>query len=227
MKNTAEVKPGLHVHIVLSTDIQKEATDVRGALVYDIDGADVILSQTNPPFTEGRHIGKDVSVTYLTREKSGVARYGFDGKVVGVIKAYNLLSSETVPAIRVKRQTGFQQYDLRMHYRLKPKLNDDSLALYLENEKVNLLDISIGGARFCHKGNPSIEQRETEKMILSIDGQRFRIDVRNCAFRAPSAAGRRSELQYREVQFLNMDKTCNRLLNVKIFALQRKMLSRG
>jgi hypothetical protein len=227
MKNTAEVKPGLHVHIVLSIDIQKEATDVRRALVYDIDGADVILSQTNPPFTEGRHTGKNVSVTYLIREKNGVARYGFDGKVVEVIKTYNLSSSDAVPAIRVKRQTGFRQYDLRMHYRLKPRMNDDSLALYLENGKVNLLDISIGGARFCCNGSPPVEARETEIMILSIDGQRFPIAVRNCAFNPPSAAGRRSDLQYREVQFLNMDKTCHRLLNVKILAIQREMLSRG
>ena len=225
MKNTVDAKPGLNVNIVITVDIQKEATDVRGAIIYDINGADVILSQTNPPFTRGRHIGKDVSVTYLIRENNDVARYGFEGKVVDIIKEYSLSSSNTVPAIRVKRYTGFKQYDLRMHYRVRPKLNDVSIALYLENEKVNLLDISIGGALFCHKSNRPIEPGKIGKIILSIDGQRFQIDVRNLAAWFPSDAGRQSDLQYVRVQFLNMDKACNHLLNVKLLAIQREILS--
>jgi hypothetical protein len=225
MNDTVDVKPGLNVNIVLTMDIQKEATDVRGAIVYDIRGADVILSQTNPPFTGGRHIGKAVSVTYLIREKNDVARYGFEGKVVDVIKEYNLSSSNRVPAILLRRHPGFNPYDLRMQYRLKPKLNDVSMALYLENEKVNLLDISIGGARFCHKSDRLIEPGKIRKMILSIDEQRFRIDAGNRASWFPFDAGRQSDLQYARVQFLNMDKACTHLLNVKLFAIQREILS--
>jgi hypothetical protein len=226
MNNTVDVKPGLNVNIVLTVDIQKEATDVRGAIIYDIRGTDVILSQTNPPFTGGRHIGKDVSVTYLIREKNDVTRYGFEGKVVNVIKEYNLSSSNMAPAILLKRYPGFNQYDLRMHYRLKPKLNDVSIALYLENEKVNLLDISIGGACFCHKSDRPIELGKIRKMILSIDEQRFRIDAGIRASWFPSDAGRQSDLQYARIQFLNMGKACNHLLSVKLFAIQREILSK-
>ena len=120
---------------------EKEATDVRGAIIYDINGSDVILSQTNPPVTGGRHIGKYVSVTYLIREQGDVARYGFEGKVIDVIKEYNLSSSKMVSAILIKKHTGIKQYDLRMHYRVKPKLSDGPITLYMENKKASLLDI--------------------------------------------------------------------------------------
>jgi len=64
----AVAKPGLNVNIIFTLDIEKETADVRGAIIYDINGIDIILSQTNPPIME-RHIGKDISVTYLIREK--------------------------------------------------------------------------------------------------------------------------------------------------------------
>ena len=64
----AVAKPGLNVNIIFTLDIEKLTADVRGAIIYDINGIDIILSQTNPPIME-RHIGKDISVTYLISEK--------------------------------------------------------------------------------------------------------------------------------------------------------------
>lgn len=226
MKGEANVKPGLNVTIILTVDLQKEAADIRSATIYDIGGSEVILSQTNPPLTAGRHIGKDLSVTYLIKENNDAVRYGFDGKVIDIIKEYNLSSLNAVPAILIKKDTGFKQYDLRMHYRLKPRLKDVSLALYWGHEKVNLVDISMGGARFCYKGGRSIEAGAIGKMILFMDGRRFQMDVRNWASWFPADAGRRSDWQYVDVQFLNMDKTCSHLLNLKIFAIQREILSK-
>lgn len=225
MKETADVRPGLNVNIVFAVDIEKEATDVRGAIIYDISGSDVILSQTNPPVTGGRHIGKYVSVTYLIREQGDVARYGFDGKVIDVIKEYNLSSSNLVSAILIKKHTGIKQYDLRMHYRVKPKLSDGSITLYMENKKASLLDISMGGARFCYKSDHPIGPGEIIKMILLIDKERFQIDAWTVASWFSSDAGRQSDLQYVRVQFMNMDIACSRLLNGKILAIQREMLS--
>jgi hypothetical protein len=226
MKETVDVRPGLNVNIVFTVDLEKEATDVRGAIIYDINGSDVILSQTNPPVTGGRHIGKYVSVTYLIREQGDVARYGFEGKVIDVIKEYNLSSSNMVSAILIKKYTAIKQYELRMHYRVKPKSSDDSMALFLENKKTNLLDISMGGARFCYKSDHSLGSGEIIKMILFIDKERFQVDARIVASWFSSDAGRQSDLQYVRIQFMNMDIACSRLLNGKILVIQREMLAK-
>jgi hypothetical protein len=226
LSNGTDMKPGLSVNIIVAVDILQEATDVRGAIIYDIDGKNVILSQTNPPLTS-RYTGKDVSVTYLVREKEDLARLGFEGKIVEIIEEYTLSASNTAPAILVKMYTGFKKYNLRMHYRVKPKLNDLSIVLYLENQKMNLLDISIGGAFFCHQSDHMIEPGETRKMILSIDEQRFPIDARILSAWVPSGIGKPSNLQYVRVQFLNTDKTCNHVLSGRIMAIQRELLSKG
>ena len=225
MENTAVAKPGLNVNIIFTLDIEKETADVRGAIIYDITGRDVILSQTNPPITE-RHIGKDISVTYLIKEKSDAARYGFHGKIVNIIKDYNLSSSKTVSAILVERDTASITYDLRMHYRVRPKSNDASIAVYLGNEKVTLIDISIGGARFCHKKDCPVETGKIIKVFLFIDGHRFPLDARVASSWLPSNAGRQPDLEHLRLQFLNMDKKCSRLLNGKILAIQREILSK-
>ncbi len=225
MENTAVAKPGLNVNIIFTLDIEKETADVRGAIIYDINGKDVTLSQTNPPVME-KHIGKDISVTYLIKGKNDASRYGFKGKVVNIIKDYNVSSSKTVSAILVERDTGSITYDLRMHYRVKPKSNDASIAIYLGNEKVTLMDISIGGVRFCHKKDCPVEPGNIIKVFLFIDGHRFPLDTRVVSSWLPSNAGRQPDLEHVRLQFLNMDKKCSRLLNGKILAIQREILSK-
>jgi hypothetical protein len=43
-----DINPGMSVNIVADVDVEKEITEVRNAIVYDIDGASLVLSQTNP-----------------------------------------------------------------------------------------------------------------------------------------------------------------------------------
>jgi hypothetical protein len=225
MEYKADAKPGLNVNILFTFDIDKETADVRGAMIYDVIGKNIILSQTNPPIM-ARHIGKRISITYLTRGKQDSARYGFSGKVTGIIQDYHLSSSNTVPAINVEVQTDSETYDLRMHYRVKPRSSDASVAVYLGNEKVNLIDISIGGARFSHKKDNPAEPGSTIKLILSLDGQRFPLEARIVGAWFPVNAGKPSDLEYVRLQFLYMDNKCSRQLSGKILAIQREMLSK-
>jgi len=226
INNRTDARPGLSVNIVVETDLLKEVTDVRGAIIYEITGDHVILSQTNPPLTE-RHVKQDISVTYTIKGEHGVSRLGFDGRVMDIINEYRLSSSSAVSAILVKKFKGFKQYNLRMHYRVKAKLNDFSIALYMESERMNLLDISIGGASFCCKRDRCFETGEKRKVILSINEQRFHIDSRILSCWIPSEGSRNSNLEYVRIQFLNTDKTCNRLLGEKIMAMQREHLSKN
>ncbi|MCG6535584.1 MAG: hypothetical protein L7F78_13040 [Syntrophales bacterium LBB04] len=223
--NNASLKPGLNINIIFTLDFETETVDVRTAIIYDIVGEDIILSQTNPPFVE-RHLGKEVSVTYLTKENNSAARYGFEGKVANVIREYKLNSSNTVPAIIIKKNTGLKKYNLRMSYRVKPKSNDISLSIYFADEKVQILVISIGGALFCRTSDHLTETGKIKRLDLFIEGQQFQIDCKILNAWFPSDTVRLPDLEYVKLQFLDMDKKCCRLLNEKLFAIQREILSR-
>jgi hypothetical protein len=215
--NSNTLKPGTGVNIIVAIDMLEEIADVRGATVYDIQGEHVMLSQTNPPFTK-RYIEKDISVTYTTGTKDDLSRFGFEGSVVEILQDYPLYSSHVVPAILVKKRSNISQYNLRMQYRVKPRLQDSSLTISMENEKMNILDISIGGALLCHKSPAG-------KIILSIHGKQFHIDANVLSSYVPSEAGRDTNFEYLRIQFLDIDKSCKRLLGEKIIAIQREYLS--
>jgi len=224
MENAINVKPGLNVNIVLSVDMEREISDVKSAIIHDIIGDDIILSQINPPM-EREDRGREITVTYLIGSGNTVKRFGFSGKITDIINDYKLSSSNPVPAILIKKTSGSRQYNLRMHYRVRPRLGDDSIALYVGTEKVNLMDISINGARFCHKRNRPIEPGKIMKATLYIDGHRFYPDIKTLSVWFPVETEKFPILEYASVQFLNMDKKYSYALNVKIMAIQRERLS--
>ncbi|MCX5853863.1 MAG: PilZ domain-containing protein [Deltaproteobacteria bacterium] len=161
----------------------------------------------------------------MTGSGNTVKRFGFNGKIADIINDYSLSSSNLVPAIIIKKTSGFRQYDLRMHYRVKPRLGDHSIALCVGTEKMNLIDISIGGAHFCHKKDHPIEPGKIMKATLYVDGQSFNPDIRTLSVWSPAETGRLPGLEYARVQFFNMDKKCSYALNGKIMVIQRELLS--
>jgi hypothetical protein len=219
-----DINPGMSVNIVADVDIDKEITEVRNAIVYDVDGAKILLSQTNPPFTK-YHIGKDITVTYTVKGEDGLSRIGFSGKIASILDDYSLYSSNVVQALHVLRRGGLKTYDLRMNYRVSPK-SDSGIDLYVGQERVSLIDVSLGGVRFCHAKDHPIESRTIIKMILKLDAQKFDIEAKTVNVWHPSEAGRRTDLEYVSVQFMKLDKGCSHILSGKILAIQRELLSK-
>jgi hypothetical protein len=219
-----EVNPGMSVNIVANVDMDKEITEVRNAIVYDVDGAKLVLSQTNPPFTK-YHLDKEITVTYIVKGKDTLSRVGFSGKLVGIVNDYSLYSSNVVQALNVLRKGGLKTYDLRMHYRVSPK-SDSGIHVYVGNERVSLIDISMGGARFCHSKDRPIESRTILNIILELDAQKFNVEAKTVNVWHPSEAGRRADLEYVSVQFMKLDKSCSHDLSGKILAIQRELLSK-
>jgi hypothetical protein len=219
-----DINPGMSVNIVADVDVEKEITEVRNAIVYDIDGASLVLSQTNPPFTK-YHIDKEITVTYIVKGKDGLSRIGFSAKLVGILNDYSLYSSNVVQALTVLRKGGLKTYDLRMHYRISPK-SDSGIHIYVGNERVSPIDISMGGARFCHSKDHHIESRTIINMILELDAKKFNLEAKTVNVWHPSEAGRRADLEYVSVQFMKLDKSCSHILSGKILAIQRELLSK-
>ena len=223
MKKSDNIRPGKNVNIVLDVDVYKEITDVRSATIFDTKDTEIILSQTSPPVAR-YNIGKEIIVTCIVRGKEKPHRIGFPCKILDIVEDYSLESAEHVQAIRVARQTGVKTYDVRMHYRVKPRLGS---GIYLEvaYERVTLIDISLGGARFCHSRDNSIEPQSIIKIILSIDGLRFGLEAKTENVWYPSERRRRSNLEYVSIQFLKMDRTCSHSLSGKILAIEREFLA--
>jgi hypothetical protein len=219
-----EVNPGMSVNIVANVDVDKEITEVRNAIVYDVDGAKLVLSQTNPPFTK-YHLDKEITVTYIVKGKDTLSRVGFSGKLVGILNDYSLYSSNIVQALNVLRKGGLKTYDLRMHYRVSPK-SDSGIHVYVGDERVSLIDISMGGARFCHSKDRPIKSRTIINIILELDAQKFKLEAKTVNVWYPSEAGRWADLEYVSVQFMKLDKNCSHDLSGKILAIQRELLSK-
>ncbi len=224
MKKITGLRPGMMVNIVMQVDLGKELIDVKNALVYEVNDAEIILSQTTP-FLLDDDIDKEITITYHINQEEGPNRIGFSGKVVEILKNYNLRSAETVQALKVTREGGFAAYDLRMHYRVKPK-SDSGIQFYVGGKRTNLIDISVGGALFCHTEKASVTPGNVVDVLLVLDGEKFNIEAKSVNVWHPSAAGRGYDLEYVSVQFFTLEKRCENLLSGKILSIQRELLSK-
>jgi hypothetical protein len=223
VEDSTEIKAGLNVNIVVHVDIDKEITDVRSAIIYDVAGANIILSQTDPPF-ERHHIGRNVTVTHLIRRGNDFSRIGFSGKVINILNDYRHTSSSMVTAVIVKKETKINEYDLRMHFRVRPKA-DSNVTLIVGTEKCNLIDVTLGGARFSHKKDESMKSGNIINILLVIDDDKFNIEAKTIRVWSSSETALQENMEYVSVQFLSIDKNARQLLGRKIMMMQRKNVS--
>jgi len=214
-------RPGSNVDIVVQIDFSSEKVDVRRSLIYDIlEEERIILSQTNPPLTS-RNIGNKVAVTYLVKETDYLTRYGFYGKIVELIKDYKLSSSEPVVAIVVERETDPVKFNIRMHFRVKPG-KDNGLIFSIEGNNVNIIDISIGGARITCPRNFNIDPRTIVRGVLSIDGKSFDIEARVLRVWEIPTLQQIDGLKFSAMQFLNLNRNAEDELAKKVGQIERK-----
>ncbi|MCK4728707.1 MAG: PilZ domain-containing protein, partial [Desulfobacterales bacterium] len=213
------ISPGSRVDIVLDFDWSEETIDVRRATVYDLDDEKIILSQTSPPIAT-YNIGKRVKVTCLVREKDGLARYCITGRLAEIVNNYKLSGSETEQALVIIQESGHEPFNLRLFYRLEPP-TDSGIALFLHKEEVNILDISIGGAKFTHRKDHPVKHKEILKLILQVDEENFDIEAQ--VIRILPVSGRMArKLESVAVQFLNLDRNMKDLLSRKIRDIERE-----
>ena len=215
------ISQGSNVDVVVDFDWSEEIIDVRSATVYDLDDQRIILSQTSPTTATYNNIGKEVKVTYLAKEKDSPARYCITGKLVEIVSDYKLPGSETGEALIIIRESGYERFNLRLYYRLKPP-TDSGIVLFLNEEEVNIIDISIGGSKFTHRKDHPVKLKETLKLILQVNEQS--LDVEAQVVRILPVSGRMArKLETVAVQFLNLDRKMKELLSKKIRDIEREM----
>lgn len=222
MDKTLNIRPGLGVDCIVNIDLIKETIDVRRAIIYDLESDRYILSQTTPTL-KSYNLGKRIFITYLSRQQNQFIRFGFSGRVLDIVRDYPLSSSQTVNAVIIKKNSGFDSYDLRMHYRLKPGA-DCPFSLEMDSHSIHLLNISLGGALFSHNNARPMEPSQLITVIYrDEEGIKYPIMAKIKRV-SPSSSIGIGNLEYVAVQFTNRGIELSRSLSLALLQAQRAAL---
>jgi hypothetical protein len=217
--------PGHSVDLVLNMDLLKETIDVRKSLIYDVEGNLFILSQTTPSIKK-YDIGKFVRITHLKRQGDQYVRHGFLGKLLEAIKEFRLQSNQLVQALRIKKLSGIEAYDLRMHYRLRPGV-DWPFIFEIASQPAKILDVSLGGASFCLDCKKDYEPAQTINLSCSkADGEKHSILAKIKRVWHPANLAK-SDVKCVAVQFLRKDMNLSKELEREILQVQRGAMYRA
>jgi hypothetical protein len=216
-----EIKPGVTVNIIISIDYRKEVVETKNSIVHDVTGSRIVIAQTDPPISR-TNINKEVFATYLEKAGDGHARYGFPAKITEFIKDYELSSKQKTQAVVLLREGLREPYNLRMFYRLEPPGNC-GIDIFVNGNKVSILDISIGGASFSHNRIYPFKANEDIKIILVIGERASQIESKVVRVWEPENEKVKKNLEFVSIRFLDMNGHIKNELSRKIRDIERDL----
>jgi hypothetical protein len=113
------IGPGSSVDLVLHLDLLKETTEFAGPSYTIQEDNTYTLSRLNPPVKRSS-IGMPYHITHLTTTRRSVCPLWFWRKIDRHYQGYRLNSFPVRAGIDLRRQSGLDMYDLRVHYRVRP-----------------------------------------------------------------------------------------------------------
>jgi len=220
-----QIKPGMPLEIVFEKEFNQPNAHYMKAVVYDCDKNNITISQTSPALGKN-FLKRRVMATFLAQKEQRVLRFGFPAQLMDLISDYAISSENTVEALRLKKLAEQEPVDFRMYYRVQPP-SETNLRLFLQEEKVSLLDISIGGAKFSYPKSHIFQPNEKVNFKLIIADAVFSVDavVRSVRDTLFNAANR--NIQYVSVEFRIEDKKIEASLGQAILDIERNLLCRG
>jgi hypothetical protein len=219
------LKVGTRVDIIFENEIMKSKAHFMKALVYDIDDGKIIVSQTSPALN--RHfLNRRIMVSFLAGVDGRNLRFGFPSKLIDMIKDYKIASEQSVEALILQQYKEPEPVDFRMYFRVTPRLQSNISLIYQE-EKVNLIDISLGGARFTCPQDYSLHTADKIKFKLLIELSVFNLNAIVREVWVPYDAATNRNLQYISVEFEYDDKQLEASLGKAILEIERQLLSEG
>lgn len=219
--NEMKIRPGLNVNIIISVDHMREVLDVGNSIIHEVSGDSLIIAQTDPPISRTR-LGTEIFVTFLEKVSGEAKRYGFAATVTDFTRDFELSSSLKVQGVILKKAGDYEEYNLRMFYRLEPPGNC-GIEIFLGGKKVNLIDISIGGARFSFDKIPSLQPNDTVQLSIVIEHSRYPVEAKILRLWEPDNERIRKTLDLASVQFMGTKPDMKNLLARKIRDVERQM----
>jgi hypothetical protein len=224
--NTPLLKAGTSLDIVFESEIMKSDAHYMKATVYDYDNDKLTISQTTPALTR-YFLDRKVIVTFLFNNGRKLLRFGFPARLVDLITDYKLVSQKEVDALVLKANSDPEPLDFRMYFRVKPGAQT-ALSLLLKEVKVNLIDISLGGAKFTYSKKDSFRPGDALKMDVIIGNTTYHLYARVHEAWTPAIDySVNRNIQYVSVAFSNLDKQLEVTLGRAIIDIERGLLSEG
>lgn len=221
----SEITPGLSIDFVFENDYHRGNFRLLNAIVYEVSGRKITISQPSQQLASSQ-LGQGVIVTYCITQGGQTERYGFSAKVTSFINDYKIGSLQHSTALVLERKSTAEEMNVRLHFRIKPTL-DCGLSLYHRENKLNLIDISLGGARFTDDKIGQLSADDTIPLKLEIDQRLFAVEARVIRSWLSTLPGKIKKIQFVAVKFLYGNPDMEQLLSNKILAIQRQRLAEG
>jgi len=218
------IKPGHSVSMIFEVDFVMTSSRVMKSMVYDIEDTRIIVSQTSPPLLRS-HIGRRMQLSILTRVKTRPARFAASVVITDMMNEYPMSSTLTAPAIILEQLTEMKEVNLRMFYRVKPVAGENITVLF-GPEKLNLIDLSLGGAKFSHVSASLAKRGDKIDVVFVFDGDRFEVKAKVVRSWSHLETGA-TRIQFYSVQFEPDQREFEYYLGKKILMMERQIISAG
>lgn len=215
---------GFDVRIVIETDAAGEQILVKSSMVCDVEGETAILAQTYPPIPESM-LGKDITVTFLTRKNGNMVREGFSARIVEFIDR-SRSPDQIFKALKVERIGEPKPYCVRMCYRVRP-MNQCGLSMTIYGTKVSVIDISLGGAKISYHQSLELMPHTLVNVSLDVDGRTYVIEAHILRTWNGASVEFTDDLWFAALKFTYTDKRVEDALSQKIRDIERQALRKG
>lgn len=220
-----ELKIGTTIDIVFENEIDKTKAHHMKALVYDYENSNIVISQTSPPLNHD-FLKRRILVTFLANAEKRVLRFGFAAQLTDLITNYEIARDKNVEALILTQRENPSLVDFRMYFRLRPP-SQSSVDLFFEEEKVNLIDISVGGAKFIYPKSHLFFHGDEINFKLIIDSTVYNLKARVSNISPPHDFLVNKTIQYVGVEFEHDNRQMNAALGRSIIEIERLLLSEG
>jgi hypothetical protein len=223
------LKPGLSIRLVVRTDLIREIHDIRTSIIHDYKGKRLIIAQPDPALSAIR-LNKTITISFLNIEQGKPVRYGFQARIIEILKEYQLSSSQTAPAIVLQQETIPEHYNLRMFFRIQPPSNC-GVEISIFGQPIGIINISIGGALISATRSQhtefNFEIGKTINLTLTLDDQQFDLKAQIKRISYPDNQRWGHELIFIALQFEKRTQEFDRILGGKLLDIQRELHSKG
>jgi c-di-GMP-binding flagellar brake protein YcgR len=221
------IRPGLGVELIFLSDFLKDNIHVMRSVIYEVMDQKIILSQPSEELSFlSSALNKDIIVTFLIRKGGQDSRFGFKARIIERVNDYEIAVGQRETALVVRQLSKPETYEIRRFVRVRVP-SAYGLELHLRGQTMNLIDISLGGAKFSHPEMPPLNPGDRTTLKLHIDEATFHLEADILRVWSPEAEGGSKNLKFGTLKFVDVGKELEQTLGRKIFELERKMLGGG
>ncbi|MDD5169797.1 MAG: PilZ domain-containing protein, partial [Syntrophales bacterium] len=219
-----DIKPGLHVEFFYHSDYEEENIHVMRSILYDRSGRRITLAQTSPAILSSS-VRKGIIVTYMIRKDGEPSRLGFPAKILSLETKYVISSGEKVPVIVIEKEGDPRPFNVRFFFRLRVPSSSD-LVLYIRGQRVNIIDISLGGAMISSKNIGDLQMHQHVRLTVRFESKSYDAEAEILRLWSPDFALGRHGWQFAALKFINVPMSLEGSLGRFIFAIERQQLAR-